>query len=83
GINIVGELHWTQSIDRTNGVQNTQGNFIFNIGKDTKNYSILNSTIGTRFILNHKTNIGIGYALPLSNQKQFDGELRITCNRYF
>jgi hypothetical protein len=83
GINLIGELHWTQSLDRAHGVQYDYGNYRFNIGKDTGNYSVLNTTIGSRFILNSKTNIGVGYSVPLSNQKQFDGELRLTCNRYF
>jgi len=40
--------------------------------------------LGTRYLFNEKTNVGIGYSVPLSNQnRQFDGELRIAFNRYF
>lgn len=83
GVNLMGELHWTQSLDRAEGVHNEQGNYIFNIGRDRKNYSVLDLTLGTRFMYNEKSNIGLGYSVPLSNNRQFDGELRLTFNRYF
>ncbi|MDR2117689.1 MAG: hypothetical protein LBP87_15030 [Planctomycetaceae bacterium] len=83
GVNIMSELHWTQSLDRAKGIRNEQGNYQFLIGADRGNYSVLNSTFGLRFLMNEKTNIGIGYSLPFSNQRQFDGECRLTFNRYF
>lgn len=85
GMNLIGELHWTQSLDRAKGVDYTQGNYQFNIGQAKGNYSVLNMTLGTRFLYKEKTSIGLGYSVPLSNgdQKQFDGELRFSLNRYF
>jgi hypothetical protein len=84
GMNLVGELHWTQSLDRGAGVRHEQGNYIFDIGGNRGDYTVVNTTLGTRYLFNEKTNIGIGYSVPLSNkQRQFDGELRVTFNRYF
>jgi hypothetical protein len=84
GMNLMGELHWTQSIDRAAGVRHEQGNYIFDIGREKGNYTVVNMTLGTRYLFNEKTNVGIGYAVPLSNNhRQFDGELRVTLNRYF
>jgi hypothetical protein len=83
-MNLMGELHWTQSIDRASGVRHEQDNFIFDIGRERENYTVVNMTLGTRYLFNERTNVGIGYALPLSNTyRQFDGELRVTFNRYF
>ena len=87
GMNLMGELHWTQSLDRAAGVRHEQsGNmyhYLFDIGRDRGDYSVLNMTLGARYLFGEKANVGIGYAIPLSNNRQFDGELRITCNRYF
>lgn len=84
GMNLIGELHWTQSVDRGKGVRYEQGTDLFDIGNVTGSYSVLNMTLGTRMLFNEKTNLGIGYALPLSgDRRQFDGELRMTVNRYF
>lgn len=85
GLNLIGELHWTQSLDRADGVFYEQDGHTFNIGESRGNYSVLNLTLGSRIQLNPKLNIGLGYSVPLSNgsQKQFDGEFRLTCNRYF
>ena len=83
GMNLMGELHWTQSLDRGAGVRCEQDNYIFNIGGDRGNYTVVNMTLGSRYLINEKTNVGIGYSVPLSNgNRQFDGELRITFNRY-
>jgi len=83
GMNLMGELHWTQSLDQASGVQYEQGNFSFDIGSDRGNYTVLDLTLGTRYLVNEKTNVGIGYSVPLSAGHQFDGELRIAFNRYF
>ncbi len=85
GMNLMSELHWTQSLDRAAGVQYQQENYSFDIGSDRGNYTVLDLTLGTRFQFNEKTNIGIGYSVPLSdgNNRQFDGEMRLTFNRYF
>ena len=84
GMNVMGELHWTQSIDRAAGVRHQQDNFIFDIGSSRNNYTVVNMTLGTRYLFNEKTNIGIGYSIPLrSANRQFDGELRVALNRYF
>ena len=85
GMNLMGELHWTQSLDRAAGVQYEQGSYHFDIGNDRGNYSVLNLTLGTRYLFDEKTNIGIGYSVPLSNgsSRHFDGELRMMFNRYF
>jgi hypothetical protein len=87
GMNLMGELHWTQSLDRAAGVRHVQSDngssYIFDIGREQKDYSVLNTTLGVRYLFGEKANIGIGYAIPLSNNRQFDGELRVTFNRYF
>jgi len=84
GLNVMSELHWTQSLDRATGVRNVQDNYIFDIGNNRGNYTVVNMTLGTRYLFNEKTNIGIGYSVPLSNtHRQFDGELRLAFNRYF
>lgn len=84
GMNLIGELHWTQSLDGARGIRYQQDNYVFDIGNVRDNYSVLDLTVGTRFQFNTKTNIGVGYSVPLSGDcRQFDGELRLTCNRYF
>jgi len=84
GMNLMGELHWTQSIDRSAGVRHQQDNYLFDIGREQRNYTVVNMTLGSRFLINEKTNIGIGYSVPLRNKtRQFDGELRVAVNRYF
>ena len=83
GMNVMGELHWTQSLDRASGVQYEQDNFRFDIGSDRANYSVLDLTLGTRFLFSEKTSVGLGYSVPLSNDHQFDGEMRLSLNRYF
>ena len=83
GLNVIGELHWTQSLDRAAGVRHEQGNFSFDIGSDRGNYTVLNLTLGTRYLFNERSNVGVGYSVPLSQGRQFDGELRVTVNRYF
>ena len=83
-MNLMGELHWTQSLYRGMGVRYEQDNYIFNIGGDRGNYTVVNMTLGSRYLLNEKTSVGLGYSVPLSNRnRQFDGELRMTLNRYF
>ena len=86
GMSLMGELHWTQSLDRAAGVRHEQSgmyHYQFDIGRDRGNYSVLNTTLGARYLFGEKANVGIGYAIPLSNNRQFDGELRVTFNRYF
>ena len=83
GMNLMSELHWTQSLDCADGVQYVQDNFVFDIGSSRRNDSVLNMTFGTRYLFNAKTNLGIGYSVPLSQNRQFDGELRMMLNRYF
>ena len=84
GMNLMAELHWTQSIDRATGVRHEQGNYIFDIGSERGNYTVVNMTLGTRYLFNEKSNVGIGYSVPLRNEnRQFDGELRLAFNRYF
>jgi len=84
GMNVMGELHWTQSIDNATGVRHQQEDFIFDIGSNRNNYTVVNMTLGTRYLFNEKTNIGVGYSVPLRNKnRQFDGELRVALNRYF
>ncbi|MGL4942020.1 MAG: hypothetical protein ACRC46_02375 [Thermoguttaceae bacterium] len=42
------------------------------------------ATFGTRIIRNRNTSFGVGYAVPLGDRnRQFDGELRLSLNRYF
>jgi len=84
GMNLMGELHWTQSLDRATGVRHEQDNYVFDIGNEQGNYTVVNMTLGTRYLFNEKTNVGIGYSVPLrSANRQFDGELRLAFNRYF
>ena len=84
GMNLMGELHWTQSLDRSSGVRNVQDNYIFDIGSNRGNYTVVNMTLGTRYLFDEKMNVGIGYSVPLSNShRQFDGEFRLAFNRYF
>ncbi|GHT26440.1 hypothetical protein FACS18942_03900 [Planctomycetales bacterium] len=84
GMNVIGELHWTQSLDKAKGVTSTQGNYNFDIGRADGSYHVLDMTLGTRLVFNKKTNVGLGYSVPLSssNSRQFDGEFRLTYNRY-
>lgn len=85
-MNVVGELHWTKSLDRGRGVdiKGAGGSTIYRIDNGRDNCDLLNATIGTHMIFNRRTNLGIAYAVPLTDSyKQFDGELRATLNYYF
>jgi len=53
---------------------------ILNRGHD---FDVVNATVGTRMIFGHRTSLGVAYCVPLTQTRQFDGELRITLNRYF
>jgi hypothetical protein len=83
-MNITAELHWTQSIKNMRGIYHRQGNYLFDVGNDTSSFHAVDMTFGTRLLFNKKTSLGVGYAVPLSGKnRQFDGALRATYNRYF
>jgi hypothetical protein len=83
-MNFTAELHWTQSIKKLRGVYYKQGNYLFDIGNDSSSFHAVDMTLGTRLLFNKKTSLGVGYTVPLTGKnRQFDGELRATFNKYF
>ncbi|MDR0390944.1 MAG: hypothetical protein LBH59_03480, partial [Planctomycetaceae bacterium] len=83
-MNVTAELHWTQSIKNMRGIYHKQGNYLFDVGNDTSSFHAVDMTFGTRLLFNKKTSLGVGYVVPLSGKnRQFDGELRATYNKYF
>lgn len=86
GMNLVGEIHWTRSLDRGRAVdiRDANGTTVYRVNNGRGDCNLVNATIGTHLIFNHRTNLGIAYAVPLtSKHRQFDGELRCTLNWYF
>ncbi|MDR1478495.1 MAG: hypothetical protein LBJ00_06085 [Planctomycetaceae bacterium] len=83
-MNFTTELHWTQSVKKLRGIYHQQGNYLFDIGNDSSSYHAVDMTFGTRLLFNKKTSLGVGYTVPLTgHNRQYDGELRATFNRYF
>jgi hypothetical protein len=84
-MNLVGELHWTKSLDRGHGVDIVNnGATVYRISNGRNNCDLINATIGTHLIFNRRANLGLAFTTPVtSNYRQFDGELRATFNYYF
>lgn len=49
----------------------------------TSRATILNMTFGTHMYFGPRTNLTAGYGVPLTDDRGFDGELRVFLNRYF
>lgn len=71
-------------MDEGRGLEFSENNQHFSVGRSSSTYSIANATLGARIVRNRNTSFGIGYAVPLGDRdRQFDGELRLSMNRYF
>ncbi len=75
---LTGEMHFNQTVGSSDVVR--LGNSI--AGDRTFDASILNTTFGSTFIVG-QTAFSTGYAAPLTNDRGFDGEVRIFVNRFF
>jgi hypothetical protein len=78
GLAAVVEAHYTGGLNAPSTVQ-ANG---FSIGYDTASYQVLDLTVGAHAILG-KTIITAGFATPVTEDRVFDGELRLFVNRQF
>ncbi|MFZ5830507.1 MAG: hypothetical protein ACOY3P_10480 [Planctomycetota bacterium] len=78
GIVLTAEGHYTGTLNSADSV--TQD--LFCIGDPTYRLHVFDLTLGTHVFWG-KTNVGIGYCTPLTDDRVFDGELRLLANRYF
>ena len=77
GIAVFGELHLDQSLDTSAPLATEVGV----LSGDT--ISILNMTIGADFRIGPLTDITTAYCMPLTTQREFNGQFRLLVNRRF
>lgn len=75
------ELHYARSLEDAEQV--SAGNL--QVGNFADNVDVLTVVVGTNIEIGENTNIGLGYATPLTggNNDPFDGAFRLTFNQFF
>ncbi len=72
------ESHYTSTLNRSDAV----GSPNFSIGDPTRTLSVLNLTTGMHAYVG-KSIFTAAYGVPVTEDRVFDGELRLFVNRYF
>lgn len=72
------ELHYTATLNDGDSLQAGQ----FTLGDPNADLSVLNLTVGGHLRYG-QTFLTLGYAVPVTDDKVFDGELRFMANRFF
>jgi hypothetical protein len=75
---LTGEMHYNQTVGESDVVR--FGNSF--AGDRAFDASIVNTTFGSTFVVG-QTTFSTGYASPLTNDRGFDGEIRLFVNRFF
>ena len=71
------ELHYTKTLNDSDFIQ--EGNF--RVGSPDEKISILDATIGLHYQVG-KAMLTAAYSVPVTDQRVFDGQLRMFLNRY-
>jgi hypothetical protein len=80
GLAYVVELHMNQGLDSTSLTRDFRGRATTFA---TPSLSVLDLTAGAHIALFRNTTLTAAYSTPLTQERQFDGQLRILLNRYF
>lgn len=72
------ESHYTATLNRSNSV----GSENLSVGDPTQSLNVLNLTSGLHFYMGQSV-ATLGYGVPVTSDRVFDGELRAYLNRYF
>ncbi len=78
GLAAVVEAHYTGGLN----APSTLSTNVFSIGYDTAAYNVLDLTIGAHAVVG-QTTVTLGFATPVTDDRGFDGELRLFVNRRF
>ncbi len=78
GLAAVIEAHYTGGVNAPSALQ--AGNFL--IGDGTARYNDVDITVGAHAVIGNTT-LTVGYATPATEDRGFDGELRVFVNRKF
>ena len=85
---LTGEVHYTAIVGRDDSVTDlssgvTVSNPTNGVGSQNDQFNIVNLTLGTHFFFGPKQSLSVGYGVPVTNDRAFDGEARVFYNRYF
>jgi hypothetical protein len=72
------EAHYTSTIEDADVISSG----VFTVGDAQQNFDILNLTLGMHAVVGQSV-FTIGYGVPVTDDRGFDGELRAFVNRYF
>ena len=73
------ETHYTATLNRSD----TVGSENFSVGDPNRTLNVLNLTAGLHAYMGPRTVTTVGYGVPVTSDRVFDGELRVFMNRYF
>ncbi len=90
GVASIFELHYNRNLDSLDSVSipapATPGapdiSRVWTIGDPNADIDVLNTLAGIALSLRGNSSVSVTYGVPLTNNKQFDGELRVMLNRF-
>ena len=78
GLAFMGELHYSAPMQDADVIQS--GNFV--VGNADSQVEVLDGTVGMHLQFRQNTAVSVGYSAPLTDDRVFDGEARLSINRY-
>ena len=81
------EIHYNRSLNDLDSVDvpvqiSSDVNGFFTLGNPANNIDVLNLLAGGVLDFRGRSQVSVTYGVPVTNDKQFDGELRVMFNRF-